>query len=710
MKLKALFLSAAVVLSALPVLPVSAAANTGDIVILYTNDIHCGVDDALGLDGLALYKREMQAQYDNVFLVDAGDAIQGTPTGGMSQGASITKLMNQLGYDAAIPGNHEFDYNMEQFQERAKELECGYICCNLKDLRTGSSMLSPYKLVQAGDVKIGFVGATTPETFHKSTPVYFQNEKGEYIYSFSETGEMLYEAIQTTVDQVREIGADYVILLGHLGEEGSTKKWSSPEVAAHTKGIDAIIDGHSHEQIAEQTVKNSEGKDILISQTGTKLEKIGKMTISADGKIKTELVENVPEPTEAMGFAADSWKKLEDRSGVCVDTSVNSAIAELHNDIDSQLSEKIGHTAFDLYDRDPETKQRLVRNSETGLGNLVADSLRAYTGAQVAFMNGGGLRAPLKTGDITYRDVYTLLPYNNLIDAANVTGKQLLDALEVSARNYPEESGGFPSVSGMTFTIDANVKSSVQMNDNGEFTDVAGEYRVKDVKIGGEPLDLEKTYTLASLNYLLENGGDGYMFGHNCDVYLTTGREDAHVLADYIINTLGGEIPEKYKNYQGEGRITFIPAEEPKPTENAAETTTAETTATSAVTTAAVTAAETTLTQKNIASDEELCKWAVNDYQLKTGKTDVTASLKAVSEQMYEITLTDSKGTVLDVYQINPQTGIGSNSAQTSIDLPQTGNNSMTDWMLVFCAFGLFGLGAAIAASSVVLRRKENEE
>ena len=561
---KLIVLTAALAMTAGFALNASADGSAHkDIVILYTNDVHCGIDDHIGYDGLALYKREMQAEHENVLLVDAGDAIQGASIGSMSEGADIVPLMNKVGYDAAVPGNHEFDYGLKVFLKRAEELECGYICCNITDKTTGSPLFDPYKLIDCGDTKIAFVGVDTPETFFKSTPTFFQNDQGEYIYSFSEQGTMLYDIVQESVDKARGDGADHVILLAHLGETDVTEGWSAQEVVANTNGIDAVIDAHSHDITPSLTVQNKDGADVTITQTGTKLANIGKMTITDNG-ITTELISEVPAPDE--NIPADSYTVIANRDGTdrYVDSEINIAMEELKAKYEAQ-NRKIGETPFALYDSEPETGVRRIRNGETNMGDLCADAVRAYYDTDVAILNGGGIRTTLRAGDIHYLDLMAVYPYGNALCAARVTGQQILDYLERGVSGYPDETPGFPNVSGIEFTIDKSVESSVTQNEFGEFTGVTGEYRVKNVLINGEPLDKERTYTLASINYLLKTGGDGYIFSGKCDLYIDEGVLDIDVLASFIENDLGGIIPEEYRNPYGNGRIKEIGYDEPIP-------------------------------------------------------------------------------------------------------------------------------------------------
>ncbi len=542
-------------------LPVYAEDSTksDDIVILYTNDVHCGIDVNIGYDGLALYKREMQAQYDNVLLVDAGDAIQGMPVGTLSKGAYITRIMNAVGYDAAIPGNHEFDYSLETLQVRADELNCGYICANFYNTESGEPLFDAYKMIEAGDKKIAFVGATTPETLAGSNPVFFQNEEGEYIYSFGGDGS-IYERLQNAVDDAKEDGADYVILLGHLGETDIREGWSAQEIVAELTGIDAVIDGHSHDSTPGLSVKSKDGKDVVITQTGTKLANIGKMTITTDGKISTELIDSVPAPDEKSGIAEDTWLEADGREGRFVDKAVNSEILQIQSEFNEILDRKIGSSDYELIANDPETGERVVRNHETNLGDLCADAYKYVLGADVGIINGGGVRTSISSGDITYSDAMAVFPFANMAMVVEVTGQQILDVLEAGAMKYPGENPSFIHVSGIEYTIDEGVPSSVKQDESGAFISIDGEYRVKDVMINGEPLDTAKTYTLACHDYYLKNGGDGfrYILSEKCSIVRDSVMSDSDLIATYIRDNLGGVIPEKYSNLYGEGRIKFI--------------------------------------------------------------------------------------------------------------------------------------------------------
>ncbi len=579
-----------------------AAVPDQDIVILYTNDVHCGVDDHIGYAGLSLYKKQMLKNTPYVALIDAGDAIQGAPIGSLSEGRYIIELMNETGYDIAVPGNHEFDYSMEDFFDCAQMLRCGYISCNFTDLRTGKQVFEGSRILTFGNVKAGFVGISTPESITKSTPAHFQDKNGNYIYSFLEdmTGDSLYKAVQEEIDRVREAGADYVILVGHLGEHNVTERWSAGALLSHVRGADVLIDGHSHEVTGGTVMKDADGRDVIVTQTGTKLEHIGKLTIGTDGTVRTELVDFVDSmndahnytvrPGDTLGAIAkrelgdwmrwtEIWEKNSEKIGKpermpagIVITIPNSSVfmgngsragygdphtvqvlKRIRAKYQDSLMTVLGKTDFDLIATDKDLKWK-VRNQETNLGDLVADAYRVTLGADAAFVNGGGVRADISAGSITYNDALNVQPYRNTVCMAEVTGQQILDCLELGASAYPEQKGGFLQVSGMSYCIDTSVPSSVKTDEKGVFLGVEGAYRVTDVLIGGEPLEPDRKYTLAASDYYLKNGGDGITFTSE-SILKDAVYTDVDSFAEYL-RMMGGTVSEEYRDPAGQGRIT----------------------------------------------------------------------------------------------------------------------------------------------------------
>lgn len=515
----------------------TAWAGEKDIVIFYTNDIHCAIDDNEGLAGLVKLKKDTFAKTPYVALVDAGDAIQGSPIGSLSRGEVFTRLMNNVGYDFAIPGNHEFDYGMERFLELAKKLDCGYYSSNFVDA-SGKNVLPASKIITFGKTKVGFVGVTTPSTFTSSTPKYFQDGNGNYIYSFCEdiTGQRLYKQVQKAVDEVRAQKVDYLIVVAHLGMNGVENRWSSTALAQNVAGIDAIIDGHSHEINPATLVEGKDNKYVLITQTGTKLKNIGQLTIGVNGQLSSKLVNGLAEK----------------------DTAMENVIAKEKVAFEEILKQPLGEAVVSLYVNDPETGKRLVRTKEVNMGNLVADAFKEVLNADVALVNGGGIRKDILQGVFTYKDILEVLPFNNMCTVKEVSGQQILDALEMGVRKLPEESGGFLQVAGLSYVVDVSLPSSVVVDEKGNFIKVEGTYRVQDVKIAGKPLALDKLYSVAGNAYILEHSGNGMtMFKNSRLLFDDSTLTDADVLIEYVQNHLNAKVGEEYKEPLGEGRITI---------------------------------------------------------------------------------------------------------------------------------------------------------
>ena len=520
-----------------------------DLVVLFTSDVHCGIDQGFGYAGLVAIRDSLK-KTNHVLLVDNGDAIQGEPVGTMTTGDAIITLMNSVGYDIAIPGNHEFDYGMDRFLELAGKARFPYISCNFN--KEGELVFEPYVIKEFDGVKVAFVGVTTPKTITSSTPKYFQDNDGNYIYGFmqDDTGEGVYNAVQTAVDAAREAGAQYVVALGHVGNEETCAPWTYADIIANTTGIDAFLDGHSHDT-DQVTMKNKDGVDVLRSACGTKLGGVGWLKIeAATGKLTTGLYtwDNAVSAPELLG----------------IQNNASQAVKAATTALNQKLGQKVAKSAVDLTIYDPEAVDqsgkpiRIVRNAETNLGDLCADAYRDQSGADIAFVNGGGVRTSLKAGDITLGDILKVHPFGNAMCVVEATGQQILDALEFGARNVPGENGGFLQVSGLTYEIHTYIESTATTDSNGMFTGVTGEYRVKNVMVDGKPLELDKVYTLASHNYMLKNGGDGFNMFMDCKLLVDESMLDNQVLINYISGTLEGVIGQEYADPYGQGRIVAV--------------------------------------------------------------------------------------------------------------------------------------------------------
>lgn len=519
-----------------------------DIVILYTNDVHCAVDGQTGYAGLTDYQKKMEAKTPYVTLVDCGDAIQGNALGMVSQGEYPVEIMNKAGYDFAVPGNHEFDYGMEQLAELIQSADATYLGCNIAYTGVEDNALEAveaYQIVSYGDTDVAFVGVCTPENITSSTPVYFMDEDGEFVYDFygGADGTRMYGKVQETVDTCRKEGADYVIVLSHLGDDEDSAPFRSTDLIAHTQGVDVVLDGHSHSVIPCRMVLNQNGGEVLLSSTGTELANIGQLMITPDGNMMTGLIADYAAKDEEMnGYIAQIQGRFEE--------TMNRVTA--HSDVPLSICSGDGI--------------RLVRIRETGIGDFCADAYRAVSGADIAFINGGGIRADLPEGDITYGDMVAVHPYGNTLCVAKVSGQEIVDALEMSVRavlpetsdgeNAVGENGGFLQVSGLQFTVDTSVESSVALDDNEMFLSCGDTRRVKNVQVLQEdgsyaPLQAEAEYALASHNYLLKNGGDGYSMFMDNELLLDDGMADYQVLMKYIDEELGGSIGAEYSEPQG---------------------------------------------------------------------------------------------------------------------------------------------------------------
>ena len=523
--------------------------RSADVVILFTSDVHCGIDQGFGYAGLAEIRDYLAAQGNDVILVDDGDNIQGEPIGTMTKGEALLDLMNKMGYSVAIPGNHEFDYGMDQFLALAKQAKFDYISCNFN--REGELVFQPYVIRELGGAKIAFVGVTTPKTLTSSTPKYFQDENGEFVYGFfqDESGEGVYNAVQSAVDAARAEGVDYVVAMGHLGNEEECHPWTYGDVIANTSGIDVFLDGHSHDT-DQIKMKNKNGEDVLRSACGTKLACIGYCRIAVDGTITTGLYTwNNSDPAPALLGLANK---------------MSANVAKASGALEKKLKEVVASSQVLLTVNDPEAVDdngrpiRMVRRAETNLGDLCADAYLSQSGADVAFVNGGGVRANIKAGKITLGDILSVHPFGNAMCVIEVKGQQILDALEWGSRAVPGETGGFLQVAGLSYEIHSYIESGCKTDDNGMFAGVEGERRVQNVLIGGEPIDPEATYTLASHDYMLLNSGDGYSMFAGAPVLQDRVKLDNQVLIDYITEDLGGVIGEEYEDLTGQGRIVIV--------------------------------------------------------------------------------------------------------------------------------------------------------
>lgn len=486
------------------------------IVVIYDNDVHCGIDGYPKMAGLR------DAISDTAFtaLVSSGDFLQGGTTGALSHGQYIVDIMKTMNYDAITLGNHEFDYGVPAMLKLLEQVDAHVACVNFRDMN-GKRIYEPYVMKQMGNKKVAFIGAVTPTAMATEAYSFFDKDDNQ-IYDLAQ--EEVYQMVQEQVNEARKAGADYVIMITHLGEDKNSMNVDSHGLVEATNGIDIVLDGHSHSVIPHDTVYNKDGKPIIVTQTGTKLANIGKLVISPDGKFTTELI-----PMEKCTHVSAKVQHATD--------SINNLMSVLVN-------RKICKLDYDLRILDENGKQA-VRREETNAGDIVTDAYRAITGAEIAITNGGGIRSQAKAGDLTYGDVIAFLPYDNYVSVVEVSGSQLLDVLETCTSFIPVEDGDFPQVSGLKFTVHTSRKTN-RVTDLVILNKKTNEY---------EPVDLNRTYQLATIDYCITGGGLRSKLKKN-NVIKPSIMIYNECLIQYIVEHLNGHIGEEYATPQG--RITIL--------------------------------------------------------------------------------------------------------------------------------------------------------
>ncbi|MBP5519910.1 MAG: bifunctional metallophosphatase/5'-nucleotidase [Treponema sp.] len=507
-----------------------------DVTILYTNDIHTYITNTqkdkdgnkvpgLSYGSVAALRDDLKAQGKQVVLIDAGDHIQGTAYGAMDSGANIISFMNAAKYDLATPGNHEFDYGVDRVFEIFKEAKFPYIACNFLKANN-KPVLNSYKIMTFGKTKVAFIGIMTPETFTKSTPTFFMDKAHKkFLYNFASgnNGKELYETVQKTIDEVSK-KADYIVAVGHLGDDPSSAPWRSVDVIANTHGLSAFIDGHSHSTNAQQLVKDAKGNQVVLSQTGCYFGAIGIMTISEKG-IKSELITSYERSDEKVDSLVKNWA----------------------NEIDQHLNQEIAVSDVSFYINDSsDSKKRLVRRQETNNGDFIADAAYFYFNevekldCDVGIANSGGIRADLPAGSYSYNSAKTVQPFGNVVCIVEVTGQELLDALEFGARKIGVgDNGGLLQVAGIKYTVNSAIPSEVETSAEGFWVKSPANYRVTNVQVYNrqkqiyEPLDLTKSYRVGGVNYILRNMGDGFAMFKNSKLIKDYVAEDYLITSTY---------------------------------------------------------------------------------------------------------------------------------------------------------------------------------
>lgn len=516
-KFSALFLALVMVLAL--AIPAGATETeqdlTGHIVILHTNDVHGAIGEYAKVAAL---KQAYQAAGAYVLLADAGDFIQGDPTVSASQGKTAIELMNLAGYDVAAPGNHEFDYGYPNLKTLAGEADFPILAANVR-YDNAAALGEQTTFTTTDGKKIGIFGLDTPETATKAHP---DKIKG---VSFLAAQEM-FDCAQAQVDALKAEGCDYIICLGHLGIDAESTGNRSIDLLEKVTGIDVFIDGHSHstlEEIKEATNGTGKVGDTVLTSTGTKLANVGMVDISPDGTISTSSL---------------ATSELT----VTPDAKVAARAEEIQKEIDADYGTVFAKTEVAL-----DGEKANVRTGETNLGDLIADAMLWQAGlldegVDAAVTNGGGIRASIAAGDITKKDINTVLPFGNTLYVVKVTGAELLEALEASTYCTPEAIGGFPQVAGIEFTVNTGAQfDTKELYPGSTYGKPASINRVMIQTVGGEAFNPEETYTIVT-NDFMGAGGDTYYAFKAASSGYDSGVPLDEVVMDYITSELKGVV------------------------------------------------------------------------------------------------------------------------------------------------------------------------
>jgi len=486
------------------------------IVILYENDVHCGIDGYTKMAGLRDAINSSDTAYAAV--VCAGDFLQGNTTGAISKGQYIADIMRLMDYHALTLGNHEFDYGVPRMRQLLEHVGAPVVCTNLYEAGEPYPIFAPYVIHQYGKKRVAYIGVCTPETMILEG-YSFYDTNGILLYDLKP--KTFYQLVQQAVDEARTKGADYVVLLSHVGETPQSMGFSSHRLVNNTRGIDVVLDGHSHEVFENAKATNLDGKEITVTQTGTQFANIGKLLITSDGRFITQLVKTKDIPYENAKI-----------------TATTDSIRQM---VKAVTSEVVAHSDYTLVVSD-ENDQWVVRGEETNAGDLVADAYRYAMKTDIGFENGGGIRNDIVAGDITYGDIIGMLPYDNTLRRIAVTGPQLKTMLTRCTALVPVLDGNFPQCSGLRFTIHSksHTVSDIEiLQEDGTYT----------------PIDMNRTYSVAVTDYNHEGGGFFDCF-KKCPVLQESSLRYYEALSDYLRKVLGGDTGKTYA--QPQGRIIII--------------------------------------------------------------------------------------------------------------------------------------------------------
>lgn len=513
----------------------------GKTVILHSNDVHGAIDLYAAMAAL---KADYEAQGAEVILADAGDYSQGTVYVSVNKGADAVTMMNATGYDVVTLGNHEFDYGYAQLAENMKAAKFQILCADVLGA-DGKTIYDANTIIEKGGVKIGFFGLETPEAQTKANPKLIQGLK----FLAGADGKELYNCAAAQVADLKAKGADLVVCLAHLGVDESSEPYTSYDLAKNVQGIDFIIDGHSH------TVMTAGPNGEPIQSTGTAFANIGVITIdNATKKIvgnELKAIWHTEKNADGKSVTVVDYKTRDEK--------VAAAAKAIIDPIDKAYGEKFAVSEVALNGAKAPNGNR---DSETNLGDLITDAMlwKVLADAEitvakenvVAITNGGGIRASIGVGDVTKKDINTVLPFGNTLAVVYVKGSELLEALEASTYCTPESIGGFPQVAGMQFTV-ATYETYDKNDESYPNSTYYGPKTINRVTIGsinGKDFDPEATYAVITNNFVAGGGDTYYAFAAATNQF-DTGLPLDEVVMEYITKELKGVIGETYAEPAG---------------------------------------------------------------------------------------------------------------------------------------------------------------
>lgn len=611
------------------------------IAIVHTNDGHSKFareSGCAGYSGVAGVVEECRRRFgaDNVCLVDCGDSLSGGSLGRIGSGADVIDCMNRVGYVAACPGNADFAFGAARFFQLAGQARFPYLSATISRIgdddsaevgnpagesgpadggartdaaaradfaragngnsaEAGSSCagtespfpLPAFHLQQLGSVTVGFVGITTPSLIGAAAPVSFLDARGRAAFDFSQdaTGQRLVQAVQSAIDSARAAGAQVVVGLAHLGQKGQAAKWQSHQVVSRLRGLDALLDGHSHEMY-RQVALDAQGHEVLIAQAGAYLSHVGVLLVKEEGESpfpesEASAVEegdasanegaSLVGKADAFAIAKTEPVKTMRAGRTFSSIVVPAAKTPVHEGMEAFLQQRIapkleplaqvvGKTKHPLRVRADDGVSWLVRSGDTNFGNLVADAYLAATKADAVYLPAWSIRCDLPAGPLTVEDLWNALPVEMQLVRRQVTGQAILDMLEFALRLHPHNSAVFPQVAAMEVEFDPSIESPAVLDAQEDLLEFRGPRRVTKVVIGGRLLDPDATYVLGTVDLMGRDGGNGFtMFrgeGRGClGSAQLVGCTNCQALERFIAKDLAGIVGDAHRNPRGQGRV-----------------------------------------------------------------------------------------------------------------------------------------------------------